>query len=66
MTFSAAGEDVARVSLYFSDTQDFLWGFPLFFGHPRGRSVEQRGERGTQRDQKKSIFFTARDVCVVN
>jgi hypothetical protein len=31
-----------------------------------GSSVEERGERGTKRDKKKSFFFTTQVVCTVN
>ena len=52
MTITATGDDIPSVSLCFSDTEDFFWKRKKYF-QSRGRSVEERGERGTKGDKKK-------------
>ena len=58
MTFTTAGEDISRVSLYFSDTLDFFFIKKIQFW-PGGRSVEEGVKEGRQ-GTKKNIKFSHR------
>ena len=55
MTFTAGGEGISRVSLYFSDTLVFFYrkkkGFDL------GGGVSRKGVKEDERGQKKINFF---------
>ena len=62
MTFTGPGEDISRVSLYFSDTLDFFYGKKNSFG--LGEVVMRKGVKEERKGN--NFFFTTRVVCVVN